>query len=125
MRASVKLIQTPNPSGYARNRIRNAPAGTMNQNATPPGSIAPAHHDLDLSDELLIDAEADDVGVQSARPAAHLLWIALGLVCVAFNLISLIAIATAPETRGIDMDRADPAARRADGAGLVSTSPVG
>ena len=46
-------------------------------------------------------------------------------VCVAFNLISLIAIATAPETRGIDMDRADPAARRADGAGLVSTSPVG
>ena len=27
-------------------------------------------------------------------------------VCVTFNLISLIAIATAPETRGIDLDRA-------------------
>jgi MFS family permease len=34
-------------------------------------------------------------------------------VCVAFNVISLFAILTAPETLGIDMNRVDPAARLA------------
>ena len=97
-------------SGYKR---------TMNQNATPPGSIAPAHHDLDLADELLIDAEADDVGVQSARPAAHLLWIALGLVCVAFNLrpaLSSIApvLVEIRRTTGLS----------ATMAGVLTTAPV-
>ena len=29
-------------------------------------------------------------------------------VCVAYNVISLIAILTAPETLGIDMNRVDP-----------------
>ena len=91
----------------------------MNQNATPPGSIAPAHHDLDLADELLIDAEADDVGVQSARPAAHLLWIALGLVCVAFNLrpaLSSIApvLVEIQRTTGLS----------ATMAGVLTTAPV-
>jgi hypothetical protein len=43
-------------------------------------------------------------------------------VCVALNVLSLIAIVTAPETRGIDMHRADPAARRETGDGLVPTS---
>src|SRR5207302_10391549 len=32
-------------------------------------------------------------------------------VCVAFNVISLIAIQMGPETRGIEMNRVDPAAR--------------
>jgi hypothetical protein len=39
-------------------------------------------------------------------------------VCVAFNVISLIAIVTAPETLGIDMYRADSAARLATGDDL-------
>jgi MFS family permease len=40
-------------------------------------------------------------------------------VCVAFNVISLIAILTAPETRGIDMHRADSAASLAGRDGFV------
>src|SRR6185295_14827813 len=39
-------------------------------------------------------------------------------VCVAFNVISLFAILTAPETLGIDMNRADVPARRPGDAGL-------
>ena len=31
MRASVNEIQMPKPNGYARNKIRNAIAGSMNQ----------------------------------------------------------------------------------------------
>ena len=58
----------------------------MNQNATPQASHSPAPPALDLAQELLIDAEADDTGVQQARPAARPLWIMIGLVCVAFNL---------------------------------------
>jgi MFS family permease len=46
-------------------------------------------------------------------------------VCVAFNVISLIAIVTAPETRGIDMHRVDPAAQRAGDDGLAPTSRAG
>ncbi|HEX3475059.1 MAG TPA: MFS transporter [Kofleriaceae bacterium] len=46
-------------------------------------------------------------------------------VCVAFNVLSLIAIVTAPETRGVDLDRIDPAARRASGDGVVPTSRAG
>ena len=39
-------------------------------------------------------------------------------VCVAYNVISLIAILTAPETLGIDINRADPAASVGGGATL-------
>ena len=46
-------------------------------------------------------------------------------VCVAFNVLSLIAIVTAPETRGVDLDRADPAARRPSGDGRVPTPRAG
>ena len=40
-------------------------------------------------------------------------------VCVAFNVISLIAIVTAPETRGIDMNRVDDAPGVAGDAGVA------
>jgi len=40
-------------------------------------------------------------------------------VCVAFNVISLIAILTAPETLGIDMNRTDPAAKLSGTAGFA------
>jgi MFS family permease len=40
-------------------------------------------------------------------------------VCVAFNVISLIAIVTAPETLGIDMNRADSTASLARGDGFA------
>ena len=43
-------------------------------------------------------------------------------VCVAFNVISLIAILTAPETLGIDMNRTDPAAKL---TGTVEFAEVG
>ena len=46
-------------------------------------------------------------------------------VCVAFNLISLIAIVTAPESLGIDMNRVDDAARLARGDRLVQRVEVG
>jgi MFS family permease len=45
-------------------------------------------------------------------------------VCVAFNVISLIAIVTGPDTRGIDMNRVDSAARLAGSDGLASRSIV-
>lgn len=43
-------------------------------------------------------------------------------VCVAYNVISLIAIATAPETLGVDMHRSDAPARLARGAGARAVS---
>ncbi|CDY75698.1 L-Proline/Glycine betaine transporter ProP [Caballeronia glathei] len=43
-------------------------------------------------------------------------------VCVAFNVISLIAILTAPETLGIDMNRTDSAATLAGDEGFPSAS---
>ena len=46
-------------------------------------------------------------------------------VCVAYNVISLIAIATAPETRGIDMQRIDGAARLARDAGGAPLAVTG
>src|SRR3954466_11141059 len=46
-------------------------------------------------------------------------------VCVAFNVLSLIAIVTAPETQGIDMHRVDPAGRRAGGDGIAPASRAG
>jgi MFS family permease len=45
-------------------------------------------------------------------------------VCVAFNVISLIAIATASETRGIDMNRVDSAARLAGRDGFAQRVEV-
>jgi MFS family permease len=45
-------------------------------------------------------------------------------VCVAFNVISLIAILTAPETLGIDMIRADAAARLTGAEGFVQRVEV-
>ena len=42
-------------------------------------------------------------------------------VCVAFNVISLIAILTAPETLGIDMNRTDTAAKLSGAAGFAET----
>jgi hypothetical protein len=40
-------------------------------------------------------------------------------VCVAFNVISLIAILAGPETLGIDMNRVDSAARLSGELGLA------
>ena len=45
-------------------------------------------------------------------------------VCVAFNVLSLIAILAGPETRGIDMNRVDSAARLAGSDGVASRSVV-
>jgi MFS family permease len=45
-------------------------------------------------------------------------------VCVAFNVISLIAILTAPETLGIDMNRVDSAARLTGAEGFVQRVEV-
>jgi MFS family permease len=45
-------------------------------------------------------------------------------VCVAFNAVSLVAILTGPETRGIDLNRVDSAARLAGTDGLASRSIV-
>jgi MFS transporter, CP family, cyanate transporter len=91
----------------------------MNQTATPPAAMPHAPRDLDLADELLIDAEADDAGVQAARPAAHRLWIVLGLVCVAFNLrpaLSSVAPVLAEIQRGTGLS--------ATLAGVLTTAPV-
>jgi len=46
-------------------------------------------------------------------------------VCVTYNVISLIAIVTASETRGIDMHRIDPQARLARGAGVAPLAATG
>jgi MFS family permease len=46
-------------------------------------------------------------------------------VCVAYNAISLIAIATATETRGIDMHRSDAPATLARGAGGAPLAATG
>lgn len=90
----------------------------MTQNATPQASMA-TPHPLDLADELLIDAEADDADAQQARPAARPFWITAGLVCVAFNLRPALS-SVAPVL--VEIQRATGLS--ATLAGVLTTAPV-
>src|SRR5215212_1400705 len=97
----------------------SAGAGSGYRRTMKPNATADAPSSLTLADELLIDAEADDAGVQASPAPARPLWIVLGLVCVAFNLrpaLSSIAPVLAEIQRHTGLS--------ATLAGLLATAPV-